>query len=107
MVRAPLVDGLRGGFQPAVCRVRREFLRVFRSIHFVSGFLLHEVRGRSILECRTVRDWADGPRVHRGWSIIKGAVLEVRGCFFRQSAVAHGRSAVPTRTVRLGFSQGC
>jgi hypothetical protein len=77
----PLADGSRGGFQPAVRRVLREFLCVFRSIHFVGGFLLHEVRERSVLECQTVRDGADGPRVLRGQSVIDGAVLEVRGLF--------------------------
>jgi hypothetical protein len=30
----PLVDGPRGGFQPAVRRVLREFFRAFRSILF-------------------------------------------------------------------------
>jgi hypothetical protein len=79
--RAPLADGPRGGFQPAVRHVLRVFLRAFRSIHFVCGFLLHDVRRRSVLECRTVRVGADGPRAHRGWSVIKGAVLEVRGLF--------------------------
>jgi hypothetical protein len=49
-VHAPLVDGPRGCFQPAIHLVLREFLRVFRSIHFVGGFLLHEVRERSVLE---------------------------------------------------------
>jgi hypothetical protein len=34
---------------PSALRVHREFLSVFRSIHFVGGFLLHEVRGRSVL----------------------------------------------------------
>jgi hypothetical protein len=73
------VDGPRGGFQPAVRCVLREFLYIFRSIHFVGGFLLHEVCGRSVLECRTVRDGPDGPRAHCGQSVIEGAVLEVRG----------------------------
>jgi hypothetical protein len=77
MVCAPLADGLRGGFQPAVRRVLCVFLRAFRSILFVGGFLLHEVRRRSVLECRTVRIVADGPRAHRGRSVIEGAVLEV------------------------------
>jgi hypothetical protein len=69
-VRAPLADGLRVGFKPAGRRVLREFLRAFRSIHFVGGFLLHEVRGRSVLDCRTVRDGADGLRPHRRRSVI-------------------------------------
>jgi hypothetical protein len=80
-VRAPLEDSPRGGFQPAVRRVLRVFLRAFRSIHFVGGFLLHEVRGRSVLECRTVRVVADGPRAHCGRSVIEGAVLVIRGLF--------------------------
>jgi hypothetical protein len=66
---------------PSVLRVVHEFLHVCRSIHFVGGFLFHEFRGRSVLECRTVRDGADGPWAHRGQSIIEGAVLEVWGLF--------------------------
>jgi hypothetical protein len=66
---------------PSVLCVHREFLRDFRSIHFVSGFLLHGVHGRFVIECRTVRDGVDGPRAHRGWSIIEGAVLKVQECF--------------------------
>jgi hypothetical protein len=69
-VCAPLADGPRGGFQPAVRRVLRVFLRAFRSILFAGGFLLHEVRGQSVLECQTVRVGADGPRAHRGRSVI-------------------------------------
>jgi hypothetical protein len=57
------------------------FLCAFCSILFIGGFLLHEVRGRSVLECRMVRVGADGPRAHRGRSVIEGAVLEVRGLF--------------------------
>jgi hypothetical protein len=59
-VLTPLADGPRGGFQPAVLRVLRVFLRAFRSIHFAGGFLLHGV-------CRR--------------SVIEGAVLEVQGLF--------------------------
>jgi hypothetical protein len=77
----PLADGPRCGFQPAVRRVLHVFLRAFRSIHFVGGFWLHGVRGRSVLECRTVRDGADGPRAHRGRSVMERAVLKVRGLF--------------------------
>jgi hypothetical protein len=80
-VCAPLADGPRGGFQPAVLRVLRVFLHVFHSIHFVGGFLVHEVRERSVLECRTVRDGADGPRAHRGRSVIEGAVRWFRDVF--------------------------
>jgi hypothetical protein len=45
----PLANSLRGGLQPVVRRVLREFLRVFLSIHFTGGFLLHGVRERSVL----------------------------------------------------------
>jgi hypothetical protein len=85
---------------PGVLHVLREFLGVFRLIHFVGGFLLHEVRGRSVLECRTVCGGANGPQAHRGRSAIEGAVLEVRGCFSDSPPYPRGRSAVPTRTVR-------
>jgi hypothetical protein len=52
------------------------FLFAFHSIHFVTGFLLHEVHGWSVLECRTVRDGAS-----HGRSVIEGAVPVVRECF--------------------------
>jgi hypothetical protein len=81
MVASPLADGPRGGFQPAVRHVLRMFLRTFRSVLFAGGFLLHGVRGWSVLECRTVRDRADSLRAHRGRSVVEGAVLEVRGLF--------------------------
>jgi hypothetical protein len=87
------VDSPRGGFQPAVRRVLRVFLRAFRSILFVGEFLLHEVRRRSVLECRTVHVGADGPRAHRGQSVIEGAVLEVRGLFSDSPSQPHGQSA--------------
>jgi hypothetical protein len=80
-VRLVGADSPRGAGWLGVLRVLREFLRVFRPIHFVGGFLLHEARGRSVLECRTVRSEANGPRAHRGRSVIEGAVLEVRGRF--------------------------
>jgi hypothetical protein len=92
-IRVPLADGLRGGFQPIVRRVLRVFLRAFRSIHFASGFLLHGVRGQSVLECRTIRDGVDGPRAHRRRSIIDGVVLEVRGLFSDGLLQPHGQSA--------------
>jgi hypothetical protein len=78
---------------PSVLRVLREFLCVFRSIHFVGGFLLHEVCGRSVLESRMVRDGADGPRAHRGQFVIEGAVLEVRGLFSDGPQQPRGQSA--------------
>jgi hypothetical protein len=81
MVCAPLADGPRGGFQLAVRRVLRVFLCAFRWIPFAGGFLLHEVRGRSVLECQTVHVGVDGPRGHHGQSVIEAAVLEVRGLF--------------------------
>jgi hypothetical protein len=43
--------------------------------------VLHKVRERSVLECQTVRVRVDGPRAHRGQSVIEGAVLEVQGLF--------------------------
>jgi hypothetical protein len=91
-VRAPLADGPRGGFQPAVHRVLRVFLRAFCSIHFAGGILLHGVRGRSVLECQTVRYGADGPQAHRGRSVIEGAVLEVEGLFSDGPSQPHGQS---------------
>jgi hypothetical protein len=39
---------------------------------------VHEVCGRPVLECRTIRDEADGPWVHHGRSVFLGALLEVR-----------------------------
>jgi hypothetical protein len=89
----PLADGPRGSFQPAVCRVLRVFFCAFRSIHFASGFLLHGVRGRSVLECRTVCDGADDLRAHCGRSVIEGAVLEVRGLFSDGPSQPRGQSA--------------
>jgi hypothetical protein len=88
-----MADGSQRGFQPIVRRVLREFLRAFLSIHFVGGFLLHGVRGRSVLECRMVSDEADGPRAHRGRSVIEGAVLEVRGFFSDGLLQPRGQSA--------------
>jgi hypothetical protein len=93
MVRAPLADGPRGGFQVAVRRVLRVFLRAFRSIHFVGVFLLHKVRRQFALECRTVRVGADGPWAHCGRSVIEGAVLEVQGLFSDSRSQPRGQSA--------------
>jgi hypothetical protein len=106
MVRAPLVDGPQGGFQPAVRRLLREFLRAFRSIHFVGGFLLHEVRRRSVLECWTVRDGADSLWAHHGRSVIEGGVLEVRGLFSDGPPQVRGQSTKATRTVRQVLADG-
>jgi hypothetical protein len=75
--------------------VLREFLCVLHSILFVGGFLLHEVHGRSVLECRMVRDGADGLRAHRGRSVIEGA---------GGSRAIFGQSAAAPRIVRLGHA---
>jgi hypothetical protein len=75
------------------------YVSIIRSF-FVSGFLLHEVRERSVLECQTVRDGADGPWVHRRRSIIEGAVLEVRGLFSDSPSQPRVQSAKATRTAR-------
>jgi hypothetical protein len=112
-VRAPLADVPRGGFQPAVRRVRRVFLRAFRSIHFADGFLLHEVRGRSILGCRMVRDGADGPRPIADVPLLRVQYWRFGGCF-RMVRRSHadspprpcGRSARCPRTVRPGLVDG-
>jgi hypothetical protein len=76
------------------------------SIHFVGGFLVHEVCGRSVLECRTVRDEADGPRVHHERSVFLGAVLEVRVAFSDSPCPPRGQSAPSSRTVRPDTANG-
>jgi hypothetical protein len=81
--------------EPHSPSVLRKFLCVFRSIHFVGVFLLHEVRERS---SRTVRGGADGPR-----AIADGPLLRVR---YGGSRVIFGRSAAAPRTVRLGHANG-
>jgi hypothetical protein len=95
---------------PSFLHVHHEFLRDFHSIHFVDGFLVHEVRGWSVLECQAVCVGADGPWVHHGWSVVEGAVLvfrvlirTVRRKPADGSPWLRGRFAVVTRTVRLGF----
>jgi hypothetical protein len=65
------------------------FVRSFLPV----DFLLHGVRGRSVLECRTVRDGANGPRAHRGRSVVEGAVLEVWGLFSDGPSQPRGQSA--------------
>jgi hypothetical protein len=91
---------------PSVLRVHCEFLRVFCSILFVGGFLVHEVHGRSVLECQTIRVGADGLWVHRGRSVIEGAVLEIRWLFLDSPPQTRGRSAWATWTVRLELANG-
>jgi hypothetical protein len=71
---------------------------------------LHGVRGRSVLKCRMVRDGADGPRAHRGRSVIEGAVLVVGDHFLDSPPqpvnglpYPRGGSARRPRTVRLVY----
>jgi hypothetical protein len=64
-VREVTADCPRGAGEPGCSSCSCEFLSAFLSILFVGGFLVHEVCGRSILECRKVHDEADGPRVHQ------------------------------------------
>jgi hypothetical protein len=66
---------------------------------------VHEVCGRSVLECRTVRDEADGPRLHHGRSIFLGALLEVWVEITDSLCPPHGQSARTLRTVRLVLSK--
>jgi hypothetical protein len=61
---------------------------------------VHEVCGRSVLECRTVHDEADGPHVHHGRFVFLGALLEVRVAISDSPCPPHGRSAPSSRTVR-------
>jgi hypothetical protein len=82
---------------------------------------VHEVPGRSILECgrsvleRTVCGFiADGLRVHRGRSVIEGAILVVRELFSDGPPQLCGQFAQATRTVRpvlvdgpSGAAQSC
>jgi hypothetical protein len=74
MVRAFVVDGPRGGFQPAVCLVIHVFsfdpLAMCCWLHKVWQ-IVREVSADGLLR-------ADGPRVGLGRSIFQGAVLEVR-----------------------------
>jgi hypothetical protein len=92
----------------AVIRVRREFLSVFHSIYFVSWFLVHEVCGRFVLECRTVLDEVDYQWVHHRWSVFVGALLEVWVAISDSPPLLsdgprppRGQSAQTVRTVRM------
>jgi hypothetical protein len=67
---------------------------------------VHEVRGRSVLDCRTVRVGADDPRVLHGHSVIEGAVLVVRELFSNYPPQPRGQSAQSTRTVRPVLADG-
>jgi hypothetical protein len=94
--RRPPARCLQPGRSSCLC----EFLSAFLSIHFVSGFLVHEVCGQSVLECRTVRDEADSPRVHHGWSVFLGAVREVWVAISDGLCPPRGQSGPSSRTVR-------
>jgi hypothetical protein len=61
---------------------------------------MHEVCGRFVLECRTVRDDADGPQVHHGWSVFLSALLEIRVAISDGPCPPRGQSAPSSRTVR-------
>jgi hypothetical protein len=67
---------------------------------------VHEVCGRSVLECRTVREEVDGPRVHHGRSIFLGAVLEVRVALSNGPFPPRGQSAPSSRTVHPDTADG-
>jgi hypothetical protein len=75
-------------------------------MHFVGGLLVHEVCGRSVLVCWTVRDEADGPRVRHGRSVFLGAVLEVGVAFSDGPCPPRGQSAPSSRTVRPDTTDG-
>jgi hypothetical protein len=101
-------DRLRGHRGPSTWSQRtvRDFPdSTFLSILFVGGFLVHEVCERFVLECRTVCEEADGPRVHHGQSIILGALLEVWVAISEGMRPPRGQSARTLRTVRLVLSR--
>jgi hypothetical protein len=52
-----------------------------------------------------VCDEADGLRVHHGWSVFLGVVLEVRVAFSDGPCPPRGQSARTLRTVRLVLSR--
>jgi hypothetical protein len=60
---------------------------------------VHEVCGRPVLKCRMVRDEADGPRVHHGWSVFLGPLLEGRVAILDGPPPTCGQSAPSSRTV--------
>jgi hypothetical protein len=101
-----LVDRPRGAWQPSCSSCSCGFLSASLSIHFVGGFLVHEVCERSVLEYRTVRDEADGPRVHHGRSVFLGVVLEVQVAISDGPCPPRGQSAPSSRTVRPDTADG-
>jgi hypothetical protein len=60
---------------------------------------VHEVCGRSVLKCRTVRDEADGLRFHNGRPVFLGALLEVRVAISDGPPPTCGQSAPSSWTV--------
>jgi hypothetical protein len=67
---------------------------------------VHEVCGWSVLECRTVRDEADGPRVHHRRYVFLSAVLEVWVAFSDGPLPPRGQSAPSSRTVHPDTADG-
>jgi hypothetical protein len=95
--RGPFARSLRTDREvpdsPSCSSCSCEFLGALLSILFVSGFLVHEVCGRSVLECRTVRDEADGPWVHHRWSVFLSALLDVQVAILDGPRPPRGQSA--------------
>jgi hypothetical protein len=67
---------------------------------------VHEVCGRSVLECRTVRDEADSPWAHHGWSVFHDAVLVVQVAILDGLCSPRGQSAPSSQTVRPDTADG-
>jgi hypothetical protein len=105
-VREARADNPWGVDSPAARHVLRLFLRVFHSIHLVGWFSVHEVHGRSVLECQTVHDEANGPQVHHGWSIFLSALLKVRVAFSDGLPPTHRQSACAPQTVHHPLADG-
>jgi hypothetical protein len=105
-------DRLRGHRGPSARCLTAQlffvFVRVLERLSFdlfVGGFLVHEVCGRSVLECRTVCDEADSPRVHHRRTVFLGAILEVRVAISDGPCPHRGQSVRTLRTVRLVLSR--
>jgi hypothetical protein len=88
-----VADSPRGAEQPSFLRVCRVILSAFISIRFIWCFWL-------LVGWQTVRDvssdsllGADDPRVEDGWSVFRGALLEVWEPFLDIPPVVRGQSA--------------